>query len=395
MIILTIFTSSLLSALTIIFVYKISKYLTKNKKHRMIITIAAGLGTPIFPLAVLYQDYSVSLFFSFISFYLLFKAKREKISNNKHFLLSGMLSGFSISISLLAFVLIIAYILYVFLIKKKNLKYFLIGGFLGILPFLLYNYFIFGSPFSLPRDHLDRMLWSKMGGIHGLQIPNPFIALRLLFFPERGLLFYYPVFFFFFLGLFHMYKEFKIETVLISFIFISFLIVNSSWWMWWGGASFGPRHFALVAPFLTLPLIYVLKYGEINKYLKFCIYTLLIISILTNFMSFQIVIDEISEPSKTAINPEYENKVNTFQVISDPLGTYYLPLFLKYGPRSMILENLIDGHLDIDIRDFPLTREWEYPYFAKNHIPFLPFFILVLLLSPLWKNEIFSTIKKF
>jgi hypothetical protein len=72
--------------------------------------------------------------------------------------------------------------------------------------------------------------------------------------------------------------------------------------------------------------------------------------------------DFILDKKTLLISEEYQKKINSFQELSNPLYEHYLPLFLKHGPRSLILENLLDGHIDIDIRDKPLARDWKFPF---------------------------------
>jgi len=47
---------------------------------------------------------------------------------------------------------------------------------------------------------------------------------------------------------------------------------------------------------------------------------------------------------------------NSFEPLPDPLREHYFPLFLKNGPRSLVLKYLLEGRLDIDIRD-PINKK--------------------------------------
>src|SRR3989344_2993659 len=94
----TIFISSLLSALMTIMVYDITQYFTKNKYHRLISSLVLSFGTLLFIYSTEYYDGTVSTFFIFLSFYLLFKIKnnQEKIISSKLLFLAGLCAGFSV-----------------------------------------------------------------------------------------------------------------------------------------------------------------------------------------------------------------------------------------------------------------------------------------------------------
>lgn len=388
MVLVTIFTSSLFSALLLLLIYKISRYFTANEKYRLLITFTTGLGTLIFPYALVFMEHAIATFFAFLSFYLLFKVKQEKLKENKYFILAGLSIGLSITCSISTIIVGIACLIYILSFKKEKILYFIFGSFIGILPFLLYNYLSFGNPFTLPRHYLDSTIWTKLGGIDGLGLPNPFVIIRLMFYPEKGIFFYYPVLLLSFIGLYYMYKKFKIESILILFIFFAFLILNSSWWAWWGGASFGPRHLTPVSTFLILPLIYVFKNFDSKRILKYTVIFLILYSIFVNFAGLQTSKDELGSGP---LSSEYEKKINTFEIIINPLYDYYIPNFIKDGPRSRIFESIfLNDEILIDIR-----TPNEYYKFMHNpifraylEIPFLCLLPIIFIIFLIWWEEV-------
>jgi hypothetical protein len=411
MILVTIFTSSLLSALTVVLIYKISKYFTKNEKYRLLLIIIAGLGTLLFPYALVFMKHAISTFFAFLAFFILFKVKHEKIKDNKYFLFSGLSLGFAITCDITTVIIGLACLVYLISFRKEKTTYFLIGGLLGVLPFIVYNYLVFENPLTLSRNYMDPKIWSELGGIKGLEMPNPFVMLRLLFYPEKGLFFYYPILLLSFVGLYYMYKKFRVESILILFMFFSFVILNSSWWAWWGGASFGPRHLTPIIPFLIIPLAYIfIKFNKV-KIVKIFISILICFSIFSNLVSLQMVRDEFSGGKTViALDPQYEKEINTFQIIKNPIYDYYLPLFLENGSRSRILENIMKNEINMDIRITPLS-EYIFP-FSKMLIyeitlfsipglgildlkmPFFSLFILICFIFLIWIKELFKSIRK-
>lgn len=395
MILITVFIPCLFSTLTVLLVYKISKFFTKNERHRIFIVIAAGLGSLIFPYALNLNTPAIGTFFAFFSFYIMFNLgmTKKKKKEKSHLLLSGVLLGLAVLSDYSTTPL--AGLIFFYQITKfemSKIKNFILGCFIGILPFLIYNYAILGYPFEALQKYMDREVFTtvpeKVLNSYGFLIPNLGVTYQILFGSYRGLFYYYPIYFLLVLGIPHMTKKFKKEAILILLIFIFYLIFNSSRITWHGGYTFGPRYMYYLTPFTMIPVLFAFKYLEdkIHKIATILLLigtiSLLIFSIFSNLLSLQIMEDSILDRDTLLVSKTYNDKINLFQSLPDPLFNHYLPLFLKYGPRSMIFENLYGGHIDIDIRDIPFSRGWSYPYIAENHLPFasLTPFVIVLLL---------------
>lgn len=392
MILVTIFISSLFSALTVMLVYKISSYFTKKESHRLALTIIYGLGTLAFPYALIFYEHALAMFFAFFAFCLLFKLKKERVRDDKYPILAGLLFGLAVTISAVSAIIVIGSLIYLLKVDKRKIKWFIIGGFLGLTPFLIYNYMVFGIPFTLPRYYLDPKIWPQLEGIHGLQIPNPILMIRLTIYPYKGLFFYYPVLLLSVIGLFYFYKEFKIESILFVYIFLAFLILNSSWWAWWGGASFGPRHLSLTMPFLILPLISFLKKIKRKDLVVYFAFFFIILSIIINFSGLETSKEPISLTTFT-FKPLYAERVNTLSILENPIYDYHIPNFIRHGSRSRIFEGAINLRI-IDIRDTPLSYGRFFPIVGGFHIPFLCLLPLVIIMVVIWRTEIFEKIDK-
>jgi len=411
MILVTILTSCIFSALTVVLIYKISKSFSKNEKHRLLLTITYGLGTLAFPISLNFMGHATATFFSFLSFYLLFKVKHGKNHDVNLFVLSGLFAGIGIItediVALIAFFLFT----YSYTIDRKKTAFFVLGLFIGLLPLLFYNFSIFNTPFDLTRAYIDRSIYisaypyenvtassekilknaifpsDEIGRIlrhfHFVTSPpNLYVILRLLIDPFRGILFYCPVLFLSFIGMFYMHKEYRTESLLILCIFISFLIVLSMRTSWWGGYGFGNRYLFSVIPFLVIPIIYAFKKANFKLIL-----ILVLISIFVNFLGLQNPEDYISDIHTMAMKKEYLEKLNTLEPFPNPLQSYYLPLFLKYGPRSRIFESISNGQYSIDIRVFPLSKESNFP-FDDFYIPFLCLVPLLIICLLIWKSDL-------
>lgn len=421
MILVTVFTSGIFSSLTAVLVYKISKHFLKNQGLGILLAMCYGMGTLAFPSALHFMAQPTATFLSFLSFFLLFKTKDGKWEKNKYFLLSGLVAGLSITVDRLAILPALLLVAYSLWLNKRFSALFLSGLLLSVLPFLMYNYGIFGNPLDLASSYIDRRIYRTAYPLSGMSLlfpdeqprnvmmmgfldasaikqliehfhfiptfPNFYIILRLLIYPYRGLLFYSPILVLSFLGLFFMFKKHKAETVLIALALILLLSIISMRRTWWGGYGFGNRYLLLIVPFLMLPM--ALMFGKADKSM---IVMLLAISIIINFLGLQPAEELAYDWSTMDIRSDWLAKQNSFQILANPLFDHYLPLTLKYGPRSGIFENVVNGELLIDIRFPALSKGMDFP-FSRFHLPFLCLLPIVLMIIIVWHKEIASVVK--
>jgi len=217
--------------------------------------------------------------------------------------------------------------------------------------------------------------------------PNPYVMIRLLFYPYRGLFFYSPILLLSIPGLFFMLKKYKAETILIILALVLFLSIISMRRNWWGGYCFGNRYLLPVVPFLSLPLILI--FTKIDKKIFFVLF---FISIIINFLGLQPAEEWAYDWRNMDMRSDWLEKQNSFKILANPLFEHYLPLTLKNGPRSGIFEHLVNGYISIDIRFPPLSKGVDFP-FSKFHIPFLVLIPVFLIEILIWRKEIVSVIK--
>jgi len=123
-----------------------------------------------------------------------------------------------------------------------------------------------------------------------------------------------------------------------------------------------------------LPLIFSIK--KINlKILKI----LIVISILINLSGLQKWVAINENPATLVLDYNAKEKVASLKIISSPIQEYYFPLFLTNGPRSKILESILDGK--IDIRD-------KYYLFDDSKMPFFSLLPVGLFLFFVWRKNI-------
>ncbi|MBU1854852.1 MAG: hypothetical protein KKF89_03970 [Nanoarchaeota archaeon] len=326
-----IFTSAFFGALSVVLVYKITGFFPAKEIHRNIVFLTYGLGSLVFVYSRIFQSHVLSAFLGVLCFYLLLKMKYEKQSKDYSFVI-GLLAGFAVMVDyVMILFLVLLFVLLFFYFKdwKKSLK-FIFGSLIFIILILLYNFSITGSLFDSPYFHMDTSFWDKGGGVTQQFNPVvssiPFVFMRVLFFPYRGLFFYYPVLLFSVIGLFFMFKKYKFETMFIFFLSLGFVLYNSIMHTWWGGYCFGPRHLTPLMPFLMIPLLFSLKKIKLRYIMPF-----IIISIFFNLLSLQL-------PEEAGLGKTVDNLVP----FGNPLFEHYLPLTLSQGPQSLLLEQVLN-----------------------------------------------------
>jgi len=133
-----------------------------------------------------------------------------------------------------------------------------LGGILGFSGNFIYNYAIFGSPFTSPyRYEFDPNFQSSMKqGLMGATWPDPLVLWLITFSRFRGLFTLFPPTLLAFIGLLIGIRWRRFRRVeLISLIFsLGLLLYNSGYFMWWGGWAYAPRHLIPALPFLALGL---------------------------------------------------------------------------------------------------------------------------------------------
>lgn len=140
--------------------------------------------------------------------------------------------------------------------SKRHALLFLAGGIPFAAALASYQWLCFGSPFTTP-------LQESHGYTEGGLLLGVFGAPRLsrlwaLTFSEyRGLFFCSPVLLFALIGIVVLLRRRRAEAIAIVAITLVFLIGNSSFNGWHGGAAFGPRYLLPIIPLLGIAMMFV------------------------------------------------------------------------------------------------------------------------------------------
>lgn len=150
------FTASLVAALSAVALYRMSGEMVKEGASSLWPLSAAlvyATATTIFPYAGIAHHDAIASGFVLLAFHFAFRlARGAKARTALKASLAGLFLGLTVTTSMLVFWPAIAVLLYFLSLKRwRLLPYFLLGGFAGLAPLLVYDWVSFGSPFLLPN----------------------------------------------------------------------------------------------------------------------------------------------------------------------------------------------------------------------------------------------------
>jgi len=270
---LTFFVIGLPSAFAGSLMYVVCKYISASKLRAFIVTIAITLGTMYLPFSTIFFGHQLAATLLFCAFFMIFQLKvRPDLCKNRHLFLIGLLLGLSLVTEYTTVLIVLPLITYYFLVlwKEQSFRRIMsiaipssLGGLIPVAIMLIYNAICFGNPLSIGYAHLESQFFreSMSQGIMGISWPRPMVLYYLTVHPAYGLFWQSPVLITTLAGAYFMFrtKQSRMEAVITTIAFFSYLLMNSGYYMWWGGWSFGPRHLIPMLPFLCLPLIFVPK----------------------------------------------------------------------------------------------------------------------------------------
>lgn len=164
----------------------------------------------------------------------------------------------------------------------KNIKYFLLTGFMVFIVFIpqvLYWHAVAGKYF------VYAYIYSANGEERFIYWKSPKIA-EVLFSVESGWLIYSPVFFFFIIGLIYAFFKKSAQWPGVLILLLLILYANASWWAYTFSCSFGHRAFIEYYPLLIIPIAFLFQ-KILDRKRKFMLYSVGFLIVIFSFVNFR------------------------------------------------------------------------------------------------------------
>lgn len=338
---------ALVSALGCVVFWRLACRLAPGRRvAALAATWTFALGTLYFPFATLLFDHDLTAALLLAAFYGIARGVNEKTHSARSLYLSGLAAGLAAISNYIASAVVV--MLGVYLLaslvragRKRGAMFpalaaYLLGVLGPLAAICVYNVRCFGSPFALSnsfQNPLFRDTGPTFLGMFG--VPDPGIAVALLFSPFRGVFYSAPVLAMGLHGLWRMWKTagLRAECVLIAAVCALFFLVNISFYGWHAGFSCGPRYLIPALPFLALPM--VLGWAHFPKITAvLAIFSVAVHGLFT-------AVDAESPVGTGSLACRYDRP----QWMQSPLTDYSLPLFTR-GQAWPLLEDLTRGYLE-------------------------------------------------
>jgi len=261
--------ASIIVAITVIFIFRISNMILKNNFQSILITLIFGFCTAAWSTAsrALWQ-HGPSMLTLTITLYLLLKAKEKPRSA----IWAALPLAFSYVIRPTDFIPVLFLSLFVFTNYRKYFIRFVFVALLVAIPFFIYNFNLYGAlltPYYMGQyqGHSSNYLLSVFGN---------------LFSPARGLFIFSPILLFSILGMGFKIKNgsFKSLDFFLVLIIISHLLFFSLMRVWWAGWSFGPRYFTDIIPFFIYFLVGAFEWLNTKTTSQKLVYRIILIPLI-------------------------------------------------------------------------------------------------------------------
>ncbi len=229
----------------------------------------------------------------------------------RHYLfLAGFAGGWALNSEYTAGLIVFGLPAFAFGRKGRPWLYFSMGlaGPAALIP--LYSALTVGSPWRLPYSYQASFPEMKQG-LYAIQWPDADIAAKLLFSPERGLLFWSP-FLAMSLGGFGQLHRKNPRVFWMTYLLpvLQLIVISGRVWDWPAGPSFSARYLAPAVPLLAIPC--ALGFGRLPL-------------LGTALGLFSVALTALA--TLTSAGPEYHSR--------NPLFTVHLPMLCEgsFGPN--------------------------------------------------------------
>lgn len=216
---------------------------------------ALMFGTPLFVYSLLFFSHVLVAVLLYFAFRLLYDTERIFLRNC---VAAGFLCGFAVTCEFTAIVPVAVFGVGLVFADRRNENlwqnpfFFALGGLPFAVLLLLYNYSVFGTPFTTSYAFESFPEWAEVAGqgVFGIGFPTLSNIYLLLFSPSRGLFFFAPILFLPVIAFFTS-RERKTwrHRVKIAAIVVSILVLCGHGAAH-GGWAFGARYLVFIIPLL-------------------------------------------------------------------------------------------------------------------------------------------------
>ncbi|HGG57806.1 MAG TPA: hypothetical protein ENK31_08435 [Nannocystis exedens] len=256
-------STSLLAVFGIAALYLLALYrLHDDRRGALAIALIYGLGTPAFVYSTALYGHQLAADCLLIALAAIVYARRPS-----HYLAAGTCLGWAVLCEYTAAVPVVILLLTAFLLGgRRGALFTALGGlpWAGLLG--LYHWAAFGSPLKTGYDFVYLTQFAEGMEVHyGIAAPDLGVLYNLLFSSYRGLFYLAPVLLLAAWGLVvdsfdrRLGAPKRTIAAVSLLICLYFVLLNAGYYMWDGGAAFGPRHCVPMLPFLCLGLAPALR----------------------------------------------------------------------------------------------------------------------------------------
>lgn len=240
-----------------------------------LIVAGYGLGTMAFPYSTEFIGHQLAAVFLFWCFLCLWAFRRRRgdsdadtpVRSHASLITAGLFAGLAVAADYqTALIAAALFIVLGFSARRPaGLLAFALGCLPGAAMVLGYNYACFGSALSFPYAHEAMPIAREVQGqgLFGVQVPRLVPLVKLLVSPWRGIFFGSPFLILSLPGLCALWRDAgfgadgtsgrRLAALCLSACG-GYILFNSSYAAWSGGATYGPRFLVPVIPFFVIPV---------------------------------------------------------------------------------------------------------------------------------------------
>lgn len=235
----------------------------------LLLTVAASFGTMLWGYSALFYSYVPAILFALTAYNVLLRARLAGGVGPLAMALAGVAIGASL---LCEYTLgIVAAALGVYAIvhgrPRWGVVYYGLAALAVLSVFAVYTLICFDE-MCIPYKHLEnkQFLEGMSEGVQGIEGFRLSTLYYITIHPYRGVFWLSPFLLLSLVAVVRMGVEsrrFRIDAFMIGAIFLGYVAFNSSYYMWWGGWSMGPRHLIPGLPLMVLPLLWLLRWNRV------------------------------------------------------------------------------------------------------------------------------------